>query len=105
MTPAELATDLERRAAQAEAVGATAPLAATYRAIAAELASLNGNGAAPTPHPDRLLTAGEVAPRLGCSRRYIYAHAKDFPFVRKIGNLVRFSEAGLVAWITRGRAA
>lgn len=103
MNVPELRAELERRAAEAERIGATAPVAAIYRALIEEIATLNGTGSA--PRPDRLLTAHEVAPRLGCSPRYIYAHAKDFPFTRKLGNLVRFSEHGLADYLRHGRAA
>lgn len=101
MTPTQLVADLERRAAEAERIGATAPVAAIYRALAAEVASLNGNGSAPAPRPDHLLTAQEVAPRLGCSVRYVYAQATAFPFTVRVGNLVRFSEGGLERWLSR----
>ena len=101
MTAAQLVADLERRALEAERIGATAPVAAIYRALAADVASLNGNGSAPAPRPDHLLTAREVAPRLGCSVRYVYSHAKDFAFTVRMGNLVRFSEAGLERWLAR----
>src|SRR2546423_1315271 len=101
MTPSQLVADLERRAAEAEKIGATAPVAAIYRALVVEVAGLNGNGASPAPRPDHLLTAREVAPRLGCSVRYVYAKAKTFPFTMRVGNLVRFSEAALERWLAR----
>jgi len=105
MTPAQLVADLERRATEAEQIGATAPVAAIYRALAADVASLNGhNGPSPAPQPDRLLTASKVASRLGCSVRYVYAHATTFPFTVRVGNLVRFSEAGLARYLG-GRGA
>ena len=106
MTPTQWAADLERRAAEAERIGATAPVAAIYRALVAEVASLNGNGGAPAPRPDHLLTAQEVAPRLGCSVRYVYAHAGDYPFTVRLGKAnggpVRFSAAGLDRWLAGG---
>lgn len=100
--------ELERRDLQAEAVAATAPLANTYRAIAAELTRVNGS-VVPGKNgqengPPRLLKAADVAERLGCSVRYVYAKAPTFPFTVHIGGLVRFSEPGLEQWI-RGRAA
>jgi len=101
MIPAQLVADLERRATEAERIGATAPVAAIYRALAAEVASLNGNGAPPAPPPDHLLTAQEVAQRLGASKRYVYAHAADFPFTVRLNGLVRFDAAGLRRWIER----
>ena len=104
MTLLEWIAELERRAAQAEAVGATAPLALTYRAIAAEAASLVTNGKATEASPDWLLGAKDVAARLDCSVRYVYANANKFPFTRRVGSLVRFSEHGLEEWLRR-RAA
>lgn len=101
MTPTQLVADLERRAAEAERIGAHAPVAGVYRALAAEVATLTGNGTAPTPQPDRLLTAREVAPRLGCSVRYVYANARTLPFTVRTGTLVRFSAAGLDRWLAR----
>lgn len=100
MTLHEWRQDLERRAAQAEAVGAMAPVANVYRAIVAELATVeaNGNGA-PAP-PSRLLTARVVAERLGCSVRQVYAKADTFPFTVRVGGMVRFSEVGLERFLT-----
>ena len=63
-------------------------------------ARLNGNGKTPTiPAPERLLTAAEVAHRLGCSTRYVYAHAADYPFRVPVAGLVRFSASGLDRWL------
>jgi len=99
MTPAEFRADLELRAADAER------LATSLRRMAAELAApaSNGNGHPPTSLPagDRWLTAREVAARLGCSPRYVYANADDFPFTRRAGALVRFSATGLEHWLAR----
>jgi predicted DNA-binding transcriptional regulator AlpA len=50
--------------------------------------------------PERLLTAQEVADRLQCSPRYVYAHAGAFPFTVRLGpQAVRFSAAGLDRWL------
>lgn len=109
MRLAEILAALERRAADAERIGATAPVAAVLRDVAAELTPLvNGNG---TSAPERtpvastdggLLTAREVAKRLGCSVRYVYAHANDWPFtVRLDGRAVRFDPEGLARWTRR----
>jgi len=67
-------------------------------------ARLNGNGNTPNiPAPaERLLTAAEVAQRLGCSTRYVYAKVGTFPFTVRVGGMVRFSNAGLEQWI-KGR--
>ena len=69
------------------------------------LQAINGNGAAPTLEPeqaDHLLTVSETATRLGVSRRYVYAHVKQYPFVRRLGpKTLRFSERGLEKWMAR----
>ena len=105
MTLTDLQAMLERRAAEAEREGATAPVANVYRLVLGELAKVNGNGngdsdgQAPAG-PDVLLTAGQVAERLHCSPRYVYAHAGAFPFtVRLAPHAVRFSASGLDRWL------
>ncbi len=105
MTLTDLQAMLERRAAEAEREGATAPVANVYRLVLGELAKVNGNGngdsgARPPASPDVLLTAGQVAERLHCSPRYVYAHAGAFPFtVRLAPHAVRFSASGLERWV------
>jgi len=61
------------------------------------------NGPTPEPEqPDRLLTVTEVATRLGVSRRYVYGHADQYPFARRLGpKTLRFSERGLEKWLAR----
>lgn len=58
---------------------------------------------APTPRPgstpDRLLTAEEAGARLGVGRRWMYRHASELPFVRRLtSGTLRFSERGLERW-------
>ena len=73
------------------------------------LRRLDEGVATPTPAPpgdngttpDRMLTAAAVAERLEVSKRYVYAHAHGWPFARRMGRAVRFSAAGLDAWIAR----
>lgn len=49
-----------------------------------------------------LLTAREVAKRLGCSVRYVYAHARSWPFTVQLdGRAVRFDPEGLARWTRR----
>ena len=49
---------------------------------------------------DRLLTANDVAERLGCSVDWVYRQAKRWPFSKPLGRkTLRFSEAGLNKWI------
>ena len=59
---------------------------------------------------DRLLTAHEVAARLGTSREWVYRQARRWPFTRRVARrALRFSEAGFARWVERrtrpGRAA
>ena len=55
-----------------------------------------GNG---TPGEERLLTAAQVAVRLGVSRRWVYRKAATLPFTRCLGpGTLRFSERGLERW-------
>lgn len=72
---------------------------------AALLAVLGNEGTSPEgPPPDRLLTAQEVAARLGTSAKYVYAHATAYPFARHLSTkALRFSEQGLARWLARTR--
>ena len=75
-------------------------------ALWARLQRLSAEHSTPTPGPahnggpDRLLTADEAAERLGVDRRWIYRHADDLPFARKLSaGTLRFSEKGLQRWV------
>jgi excisionase family DNA binding protein len=49
--------------------------------------------------PDRLLTAKEAGELLGVGSRWLYRHADDLPFTRRLtGGTVRFSARGLERW-------
>jgi predicted DNA-binding transcriptional regulator AlpA len=68
-----------------------------------ELVNGTGNGdhtAAPAA-PDRLVTVPEAAQRCGLKTRYIYAHADQLPFVKRVGRRVRCSELRLARWMER----
>ncbi|SRR5258708_2592331 len=53
---------------------------------------------------DRLLTAEEVAHRLGVTKRWVQRRAKRLPFSRRISaRSVRYSEAGLKRWLRSRR--
>ena len=97
MTLAELVGTLERRAAEAEREGSSAPVSRVLRAVLEDLRLLvpaegNGNGARPVAD-DRLLTAGEVAALLSTTVRWVYAHAGELGGRRLSRRCVRFSEA------------
>jgi hypothetical protein len=53
---------------------------------------------------DRLLTPADVAERMGVSVRWVYRHANQWPFTRRLSRKVlRFSEAGLAKHLSRQR--
>jgi len=49
--------------------------------------------------PDRLLSAKEVAKRLGFSVDWVYKNHRDLPFRVRLGTVPRFSEKGLEKYI------
>lgn len=55
--------------------------------IQAALDHLNGR--------DRFLTAEQAAELLACSPDFLYRRVNRLPFVRRIENMVRFSERGI----------
>ena len=102
VTVDELRAALERRASEAEAIGATASVASVYRVVATELASVSQDSArAPSAaNEDRLINAEEAAQRLGVARRWLYRHAKQLPFTRRLSaGILRFSLAGIHRWL------
>jgi predicted DNA-binding transcriptional regulator AlpA len=63
-------------------------------AQAPAVAAPSSNGEA-----DHLLTAKEAAPLLGVAPRWMYRHADDLPFARRLtGGTLRFSARGLERW-------
>ena len=100
-----LIRDLERRAAEAERIQATAPVAAVLNSVIAELRALNG-GATPDPgngtstSPIRLLTVKQAAKLLRVNTKWIYRHG-DLPFVRRVGGAVRVDPRALERWLAR----
>jgi predicted DNA-binding transcriptional regulator AlpA len=56
--------------------------------------------AKPEVELDRLITAKEVAKRLGVSCVWVY-HRKDLPFEVRLGTVRRFSESGLTEFIRK----
>ncbi len=67
------------------------------------VAKLNGSAAPEPQATDRLLTVDQVAGRLGVTPDYVYRHAKGWPFRRKVGKYLKFSERGLERWMERSR--
>jgi predicted DNA-binding transcriptional regulator AlpA len=52
-----------------------------------------------------LIDAEPAGKMLGHSRRYMWDHAKEFPFAYHIGNRWKFSPSGIRRWLKRRRAA
>jgi predicted DNA-binding transcriptional regulator AlpA len=49
--------------------------------------------------PDSLLGVREAAVKLGMSQDYLYRHAAEFPFTRRMGRALRFSSAGIEKYL------
>ncbi len=76
-----------------------AELAAIQTALAARLLNVQvqGNGKLESPpQDDRLLTAEQASEILGVKPRWLYRHAVNLPFARKLSRkTLRFSENGV----------
>lgn len=72
--------------------------AAVQARIAARLAA-----AAPAAAPiqDQLLDIDEAAAALKKSTTWLYHHAKELPFTRRVGRALRFSSQGLRRYLDR----
>lgn len=73
-------------------------LAALQSRVAARMATVMP---APAPAEDRLLTVAETAEALQKSETWLYHHAKDLPFTRRVGRGLRFSSTGLRKYLDR----
>lgn len=59
-----------------------------------------GNSQAETgSEGDRLLNTKEASAKLGLSEDHLYRHSTKFPFTVRMGRRLRFSEAGIAAYI------
>jgi hypothetical protein len=59
---------------------------------------------APASGNEDLLTVDEAAAVLRVSPRWLYRHAKNLPFARKLSRKVlRFSRSGIVRWLATKR--
>lgn len=57
------------------------------------------------PLEDRLLTPREAAARLGVTVRWLYRHAGDHLFTRRLSRrTLRFSEAGIARYLSQRRS-
>ena len=83
-----------------------AQLASVQVALLARLVA-DGNGPKTTPGPaedDRLLNAEEAASILGTAPRWLYRHARQLPFTRRLSRKVlRFSQGGLKRYMATRR--
>jgi predicted DNA-binding transcriptional regulator AlpA len=56
------------------------------------------------PVEDRLLTPSELAERMNVTIRWVYRHANDWPFTRRLSRrMLRFSEAGVARFLAQKR--
>jgi hypothetical protein len=106
---AALVTDPERVAdldpdRVADALGELEALRARLWARLHAPAAAPTHSAAGNGGPDQLLTAKEAAPLLGVAPRWMYRHAPDLPFTRRLaGGTLRFSARGLEKWAATRR--
>jgi predicted DNA-binding transcriptional regulator AlpA len=80
-------------------------LAAVSNALGARL--LADGVADSTPRPgdvEHLLDVQEAATRLGMSTDWLYRHARQLPFTRRVGRrAVKFDPTGLARWVAAQR--
>lgn len=70
-------------------------------AFASGPAAVPSGNAAPANSSDRLLTVPELAARMNTSADYIYRHSEQWPFTRRLGRSLRFSQNGYERWMAR----
>lgn len=63
------------------------------------LARLTAPAQYQSAEPDQLLTISEAAGRLNVSDDYLYRHAKELPFTRRMGRKLLFSNLGIDNYI------
>jgi hypothetical protein len=66
-------------------------------------ALLKMSAPASLPQHDELLDAKEAADRLGFAADYLYRHAEEFPFTRRVKRNLRFSSLGIDRYIQQNR--
>ena len=82
-----------------------ASITITIEAIRGLLAEANDEPSVPDKptvgsHEDHLLTVDEVAGILAVERTWVYRHADELPFARKLtAGTLRFSSNGLQRWL------
>lgn len=97
MTLAELTDRLVERAAEAERIGATAPVAAVLRDVVRQLSELNGSPA--TVASDKLIPLEVAAKRLSVEPRWLRENRP--PYVVQLGDrTLRVSERKLERFLS-----
>lgn len=89
-----------------QAAALMANLAAAQLALAARLRTPApaGEAAGDPSEPDRLLAPTEAAERLGVTTRWLYRHARNLPFTRRLSRkTLRFSQTGLERYLAGKR--
>jgi predicted DNA-binding transcriptional regulator AlpA len=65
-----------------------------------EIAAALSNSAEHPAEKENLLTPDKAAAILGVDKKWLYRHAKQLPFTRKLSRkAMRFNEAGLRRWM------
>jgi predicted DNA-binding transcriptional regulator AlpA len=79
-------------------------LTALQNALAARVLTATA-GPAPSPSgPEHLLGVEEAAARLGMSTDWLYRHARQLPFTRRVGRrALKFDSASLDRWLAQRR--
>ena len=69
------------------------------RAAARSLEACTRITAASSNGSEALLDVRDAAARLNLSVDWLYKHAKELPFTRRLGRAVRFDPGGLARWL------
>jgi predicted DNA-binding transcriptional regulator AlpA len=79
-------------------------LTALQNALAARVLTATASPAPSSSGSDHLLGVEEAAARLGMSTDWLYRHARDLPFTRRVGRrALKFDGAGLDRWVAAQR--
>jgi predicted DNA-binding transcriptional regulator AlpA len=80
-------------------------LTALQNALSARLLATTAGGSAPRPGGlEHLLDVQEAAARLGMSVDWLYRHARQLPFTRRVGRrALKFEAEGLARWVATQR--
>ena len=104
MTIAELVVHLRDEHRRAQVEDTTAKLAPVLERIIGYLDAVDDGQPRDGLDPGETLIDADAAGRmLGHGRRYMWDHAKDFPFAYQIGRHWKFSPTGIRRWLNRRR--